>query len=510
MTVAGIIPLPKHATGGGSLRRIGDGVLRVQTAPSPMVEAASDVSENAYGIVIAAVEQGADVVLRYVAADSASTTGADPRPADRRGESEAYRIDVEDDALVLTASSGEGAFRGLLTIAGAVSDGDVPSLEVDDRPDHGWRGLSLDVVRRWFPVEEVIRVIDLLAVHKMNVLHLHLTDSQAWRFEVPGYPGVAAAGASYSSQDLSTIEDYARARYVTIVPELDIPGHVAASLVDADGVEVTTGSHPFVRYLTWDGVGVAEFVRAGFAVLAEHFSSPHLHLGGDEAFGAPHDEYVRFIRASAEAIRTLGRIPIGWQEAVRADALGERDLVQLWIAERDRFDLDKATRTLPEEYHPLLAQAAELFALSVGDPELIGAAGVPAVVSSSDPLYLDRRTSDPSRDPAQSDVWTRLGHPGYDATPTTSVLEWSPSAQADIVAAGVRVAGIEAALWCESVRDFDDVALLLLPRLALVAQKAWHEDADRSDVLEAAALQGPVWDRLGFPAYYRSAEVFGA
>jgi hexosaminidase len=510
MTVTEIIPLPKSMGASGTLRGLRDGVLRVRTAPSSMIEAASAVSSAAFGIVIVVVDEDADVVLRYDDAGTSAPTGADPRPADRRGESEAYRIRVEEDGLLLTAASGEGAFRGLLTIVGAVTDGTLPALHVDDHPDHGWRGLSLDVVRRWFPVEEVTRIIDLLAVHKMNVLHLHLTDSQAWRFEVPDHPGVAAPGESYSLKDLSVLEDYARARYVTIVPEIDVPGHVAASLVEVDGIEVVEGDHPFVRYLTWGGAGVAGFVRDGFAVLAEHFASPYLHLGGDEAFGAPHDEYVRFVRASAEVIRGLGRTPLGWQEAVRADALGDRDLVQLWIAERDRFDLDKAKRTFPEEYHPLLTQAAELFALSVEDAALIGAAGIPTIVSSSDPLYLDRRTSDSSRDRAQDDVWARLGNPGYDATSTTSVLEWSPSTQEDIVDAGVRVAGIEAALWCETVRDFDDVATLLLPRLALIAQRAWDESADRKNVIAAAAAQASVWERLGFESYYRSVEVFGA
>lgn len=510
MTNAESIPLPKSIETGGTLRPLREGALRVRTAASSMIEAASAVSATAFGIAIVVVEDDADVVIRYADTGAPAATGADPRPADRRGESEAYRIRVDEDALLLTAASGEGAFRGLLTIVGAVHEGALPALHVDDHPDHGWRGLSLDVVRRWFPVEEVTRIIDLLAVHKMNVLHLHLTDSQAWRFEVPGHPGVAAPGESYSLKDLSALEDYARARFVTIVPELDVPGHVAASLVEAEGIDVTEGDHPFIRYLTWGGAGVAGFVRDAFAVLAEHFSSPYLHLGGDEAFGAPHDEYVRFIRAGAEVIRALGRIPLGWQEAARADALGDRDLVQLWIAERDRFDLEKARATLPEQYHPLLAQAAELFALSIGDAALIGAAGIPTIVSSSDPLYLDRRTSDASRDPAQDDVWERLGNPGYDATPTTSVLEWSPRTQADIVAGDVRVAGIEAALWCETVRDFDDVALLLLPRLALIAQRAWDEGADREDVIAAAAAQGPVWERLGFASYYRSVEVFGA
>lgn len=510
MTDVDVLPLPRRIEVAESLRELRGDTLRVRTQRSSAIDAASAVSENAYGLRVIAVDEDADVILVDANATAPQPVGADPRPADRRGGSEAYGIRADADTLILTAGSAEATFRGLLTIAGIVTDGVLPLIDVDDHPTCAWRGLSLDVVRRWFPVADVTRIIDLLAVHKMNVLHLHLTDSQAWRFDVPGYPEIASEGESYTLEDLRGLEEYSRTRFVTIVPELDVPGHVAASLMDADGIDVVEGAHPFVRYLTWDGAGVSDFIRAGFAVLADSFSSPHLHLGGDEAFGAPHDVYTRFVSESATVVRSLGRTPIGWQEAVRSGGFGENDLVQLWIAERDRFDLDKAKTTFPEQYHPLLAQAAELFALSVDDPALIGAARIPTIVSSSDPLYLDRRTSDASRVPAQHDVWSRLGNPGYDPTPTTSVLNWDPASQTDIAASGVIVAGIEAALWCESVRDFDDVATLLLPRLALIAQRAWDDSADPDSVISAAATQGSVWERLGFASYYRSTEVFDA
>lgn len=508
MNALDILPLPQRGAASGSLRALNEGALRVQAATVEVIDAASAVCVAAYGIRVVAATDEVDVVIAIEELHAPRPIGADPRPEGRAGASEAYSIRADDDLLRLTAASAEAAFRGLVSIAGSVKDGILPRLRIEDHPAHSWRGLSLDVVRRWFPVDDITRIIDLLAVHKMNVLHLHLTDSQAWRFAVPGYPDIAAEAESYALEDLTSLEEYARERFVTIVPEIDVPGHVAGSLMHADGIDVVEGAHPFVRYLTWDGSGVADFVRAGFAVLAERFASPHLHLGGDEAFGAPHDDYARFIREAAAVVRDLGRTPIGWQEVVRSDGFGRNDLVQLWIAERDRFDLDKARTTFPEQYHPLLAQAAELFALSVDDPARIGSAGIPAIVSSSDPLYLDRRTTDASRDPAQHDVWSRLGNPGYDPTPTTSVLSWDPASQSDIAGSRVLVAGIEAALWCESVHDFDDVATLLLPRLALIAQRAWSNTADADDVIAAAAAQAAMWTRLGFHSYYRSSEVF--
>lgn len=507
--IGSALPLPAEARFGGSLRPA-TGILRLGGEdPS---DALVHLARRAFDIRLVRDDDDPDVIVRRAVVDAPSAAGVDPRPAP---QVESYRVETRGSGWILTAGSDEAAFRGVTTLAAlarAAADADegLPEVEILDYPRYAWRGLSLDVVRRWFPVDEVERVIDLLALHKFSVLHLHLTDTQAWRFAVPGYPSVTSGVDHYSASDLDHLRTYARDRFVTIIPEIDIPGHVAPTVGVGDDIHVGEAAHPFLRYLDVSSPGVAPFLSAAITELAARFDAPFLHLGGDEAFGAPHDAYVQAVREVAALVRGSGRRVIGWQETVRSDALTSDDLSQLWIAERDRFDVEKALRQYPAEFHPLVRRAAALFALAVDDPARLGRAGVPVIVSSSDPLYLDRRPSDPSIDPAQSSLWERLGMPAYEPTPTTDILEWDPTTQQDIVDSGVTVGGVEAALWCESVESFEDVARLLLPRLALVAQRAWSPAAgDRDAILDAAARDASCWRRLGFPEYYQSKEVFG-
>lgn len=506
--MSAVLPIPQRMTCNGVLRSLSNSTLRIGGAPFD-VTAIDDLARRAFGIRIVSDTADADVVLVTEAVDMRAPIGADPRPLRCAGLSEAHRIQPIEGRLTISGAGDEAFFRGLLTVLACLDGDQLPALEVHDYPRFAWRGLSLDVVRRWFPIEDVERVIDLLALHKMNVLHIHLTDSQAWRFAVPGRPTLTPDAEHYISEDLDALVAYARARHITIVPEFDVPGHVAAT-VGADGtVAMTSGGHPFMRYLDWDAPGVAEFVREVLAELAAHFDAPYLHVGGDEAFGAPHNTYVAFLQAAAAEVRSLGRRVIGWQEAIRADALDHADLVQLWISERDRFDEARVKATVAEELHPLVEQAAVLFAESVHDPARIGAAAIKSIISSSDPLYLDRRPSEQSLDEVQNARFESLGNAGYDATRSTDVLHWDPIMQKDIQDADVIVAGIEAALWCETVQDFDDVALLLLPRLALVAQRAWGAaEIDIDEVLATARAQDRRWSGLGFANFHRSTEVF--
>jgi hexosaminidase len=506
--MSAVLPLPHSVARGPVLRTLTERTVHVGSAAMDLT-AITDLAARAFGVRIVADAADPDVVFVDAEVPAPAPTGTDPRPSDRAGRSEAYRIVSVDGRLVLSGASEEAFFRGLITVIASLDERLLPALDVRDHPRFAWRGLSLDVVRRWFPVDEVERVIDLLALHKLNVLHLHLTDSQAWRFAVPGRPALTPDGEHYTADDLERLVAYARARHITIVPEFDVPGHVGPTIENDGRVTVTTGAHPMLRYLEWDARGVADLVRDALTELAARFDAPYLHLGGDEAFGDPRESFAAFLQSACAEVRARGRQVIGWQEATRADALGEGDLVQLWIADRDRFDSGKMKARVPEEYHALVDMAAVLYAEAVDDPTLIAAAGLRAIVSSSDPLYLDRRPSELGLDPEQTARFGSLGNDGYSPTPSTDVLRWDPLTQRDIVESGVAVAGIEAALWCETVDDFDDVAVLLLPRLGFVAQRAWGPaEIDIDEVIAATRDQQSPWAALGFDNFHRSSEVF--
>lgn len=439
--------------------------------------------------------------------------GRDPRPAGRSGQSEAYEFSNDGSLVTISHRGAESLFRALISLAGAVdaAGGDLPLLHAQDAPRYAWRGLSFDVVRHWFPRDEVEKVIDLLALLKFNVLHLHLSDTQAWRFDVPGYPELTAKDPHFSGEDLSALAKYAADRHITIIPEADLPGHTAAVRAALPDLAPGEYAHDMGVFLDWETPGVPAFITAVVTELSHRFDSPHYHIGGDEAFGMPHDRYLATVKEVVSVVRSAGRIPMGWQEVCRAGALGPDDLVQLWIADRDRFDAEKMKQQVPQEYHALVEQAGKLFALAIDDPETAVAAGVPLLDSASDPLYLDRRPAEASSDPEQNAAGQRLGHPGYEKTASLSILEWDPTTQRDLVETQGTVAGIEAALWCESVESFEDATALLLPRLALVAQKAWGPlSHSKEDVLTAVRAQTPAWERLGFHNYYRSVEVYAS
>lgn len=518
MTTMAVLPVPTKITVQQALRARANREFRVLAegdaaeAVNEALSGASALASAAYGESFVAADDAATADVRVViTSDARTATGRDPRAGERAGQGENYTVSVNDGTLVVVAPSAEAVFRSLISIASAHADheAELLSVKIDDEPRFAWRGLSLDVVRTWVSAEEVRRIIDLLALMKMNVLHLHLSDMQAWRLPLEQYPAVTGA-EHYTREELVEIERYATERFVTIVPEVDLPGHVAAAVSAVPELVSGIVLHPMLAYVSWRNPAVRDFVAAALGELTSIFASPHIHIGGDEAFGMPHEEYTEFVEAYRNLVVEAGRIPVGWQESIRAEGWEETDLTQLWVGERDRFDPDKARAEWPESYHPFIAIAAPLFALAVGDPAIAAKRGVPVLVSSSDPLYLDRRPLEKSVDDAQNERLKTLGHQGYDPTESTTILEWEPTTQADIAESGITVSGIEAAVWCESVESFDDLTTLLLPRLGFVAERAWGANGSSTEAAVAAARQqAKAWASLGFTNYHRSALVFG-
>jgi hexosaminidase len=393
---------------------------------------------------------------------------------------ERYSLLIEAGQVIVRAAGPAGTARGLTTLlqlaATAPGAGPreawLPPARIGDAPRYAWRGLSLDVARTFFTVEEIRRVIDLLELYKLNVLHLHLTDDQAWRLPMGRPPGAPESGdPCYSLEDLRGLAAYAADRFVTIVPEVDTPGHVTALLrlhpelgtgrneVD---YEILPG-HP--RHATWldpelpATFGLMEQVLAGLAAI---FPGPYLHIGADEPRGMPDDLYVAYVQRLRRLIRSLGRRPLGWQESARA-GLRPDDVIQFWLTGIE----------LPPGVPPQIrAQADAELALASRDVEAVVAASVPVIVSPLPSCYLDIPYAEPSADPAQGDRQDRLGLRVYAPRSVAASFGWEP---AEVLGPGraAQVAGVEAAIWAETITGFGDLCFLLLPRLAGVAHRAW-------------------------------------
>ncbi|MGI5167891.1 beta-N-acetylhexosaminidase [Spirillospora sp. CA-253888] len=484
----------------------------------------ADLLATLHGVEPVLADGGLRLVLAPSTIEAAPAQGIDPLGG--RSDRERYELVVNEQGATVTASSEEGLFRGAVTFAQLLREEDgglvAPAVHVVDGPAWAWRGLSFDVVRRFFSVAQVKRVIDLLALYKFNVLHLHLSDSQAWRLEIDGWPRLtdpsvwpgkplADEGVRpfYTQADFQEIVAYAAARFVTVVPEIDMPGHVLAAVRAYPELQGTvTPAHELAAFLDPHAEVVERFVTDVIGQVARLAPGPYLHVGGDEAFGMPDDLYAGFTSRALEIVRAAGKKVVGWQEIARCGALTTDDLVQAWIGKGDEFDLEAAKGKIPEKYWPLLEKVAETFAHAVHDVPSAVAANAPVLASASSHMYLDRRYAEASVREDQNDLRTSVGTDAYQARTSRELFAWRPDALAEIPE-GARIAGVEAAIWCETVRGFEDLAFLLLPRLPGIAEKAWTvQDTEWDDYRGRIARHGDWWDRLGLDAYYRSADVF--
>lgn len=239
---------------------------------------------------------------------------------EKSGSQEAYTLHASSEKIVIDGSSPAGIFYGVQTLIQMAypqyQDKDkiiIPNVAIEDQPGFQWRGMHLDVSRHFFPVEFVKKMIDMLALHKMNTFHWHLADDQGWRIEIKRYPKLTEIGGwrdetlighasdqpekfdgirygGYYTQDqIRDVVAYAQSRYVTIVPEIEMPGHAVAALSAYPEYSCTGG--PFKVYPKW-GItedaycagkeGTFEFLENILEEVAGLFPGAYMHIGGDE------------------------------------------------------------------------------------------------------------------------------------------------------------------------------------------------------------------------------------
>ncbi|MGI6878309.1 beta-N-acetylhexosaminidase [Microbacterium sp. gxy059] len=466
-----------------------------------------------------ALRAEADLLARDLAERIGSGPAADAptltlRLGGDHGE-EGYALAVDETGIAIEASAPAGAFwagRTLLQLVeGAGSAARVPAVEVRDAPRFAYRGVMLDIARHFHPVETIVRLIRQASDLKKNVLHLHLTDDQGWRIRLDSRPELAEAasgssvwgdpGGFLTRDDYATIVRAAAERHMTVVPEVDVPGHthavglaypeLAADPVISDAVrevaEIYGGGLPVAgepyhglgvgfSSLVADAPGVDDFLRDVFGELAEMTPGPYLHLGGDEALGTPPDVYREFTARAARIVAETGKTPIAWHEAGAAST-PEGAIGQYW-------GLLEPTDGADEKARAFVARGGRV------------------ILSPADAIYLDMKYD---ADQAVGLTW---------ANGPTSVersYRWDPAG----VIEGLDerdVLGVESALWTETVRTRDDIDHQVLPRLASGAEAGWSAplgstpertwEGFRSRV---AGLAGE-WERQG-ARFFRSPEI---
>jgi hexosaminidase len=282
---------------------------------------------------------------------------------------EGYELTVTPERVIIRASQPAGIFYGKQTLQ-QLLPGPIPCLHIEDRPRFPWRGAMLDVARHFFPKEFVKRYIDLLALHKLNTLHLHLTDDQGWRVEIKKYPKLTEVGSwraetngdgkryggFFTQDDLREIVAYAAERHITVVPEIEMPGHGLAALTAYPELSCTGG--PFKVRTRW-GVEpdvycagnekTFAFVQDVLDEVLAIFPSKFIHIGGDECPKArwkkcpkcqarmkaeglknEHELQSYFIRRIEKHLSSKGRRLIGWSE-IREGGLAKNAALMDWI-----------------------------------------------------------------------------------------------------------------------------------------------------------------------------------
>lgn len=451
------------------------------------------------------------------ASPAAGAVGGGPSNAGEPRD-ERYRLSVTDRALV-TACNAAGAAAGLASLRNLIATAQVGSdesrtvaaCEIDDGPRYAWRSFKLDVGRYWYPVAEVKKVIAQLSRYKVNALVLHLVDNEGWRIEIEGYPEVSAASEKrYTQQDLREIVDYARHREITVIAEIDLPGHCKA-LLDAHpefGVLEHVEGHD-IAYVDPASSELWDFLLDVYSQMLDLTGSGFLHLGGDEAFRMPDDMFADFVHHASALARTLGAEPICYQEGCRA-GLKAGSLTQFWVDFAGPGGLidDLEERAARGEELPFGMKPAAFPFYREGYADLGRAEKqeLGVILSPTSHAYFDVPFADTSADSAQESDRQNIGLPLYRAQTLEEYSDWNPS-EAFVGLDPQFIAGVEATLWSDSIRQISDMQTLLLPRLPGYAERAWsHTPRQWQDLREALAAQAPSWESSGLQ-YFSSSSI---
>jgi hexosaminidase len=388
---------------------------------------------------------------------------------------EGYRLRIAPRGVTLAAPRSAGLFYGVQTLRQllpASAPARLPAGSIEDRPRFAWRGAMLDVARHFFGPADVRRLVDLMAFYKLNRLHLHLTDDQGWRLAIRSWPRLArhggrtqvggGPGGSYTQRQYADLVAHAARRHVTVVPEVDLPGHTNAALaayarLNCDGVarDLYTGIEVGFSSLCLRKELTYGFVDDVLGELAALTPGPYLHVGGDEALSTPREDYVRFMRRVQDIVRAHGKRMIGWEETARA-ALHRTSVVQHW-------------------HDGELARAAV-------------ARGAKLIMSPATKAYLDMKY----------DPGTALGLTWAGTTSVRDAYAWDPAT----VVQGIRerdVLGVEAPLWSETTTTVAELDFLAFPRLLGHAEIGWSPARGRSwgEYRRRLGAHGPLLRRLG-------------
>jgi hexosaminidase len=447
----------------------------------------------------------------------------------RLANDEAYKLTVVRNGIRIEAKTPQGTFYAMQTVRQLLPPQiesnekianvkwTVPCVEIEDAPSFKYRGLHLDVCRHFFGKEDVMRYIDLLAYHKMNTFHWHLTEDQGWRIEIKKYPRLTTVGAKrdreiigmkdegntnrrwvwqlinhdgfFTQDDVREVLAYAEKRFVTVIPEIEMPGHAVAALAAYPEFSCTGG--PFYVEGRWGVLDdifctrdtVFQFLEDILTEVIELFPSKYIHIGGDEA---PKKRWKRchacqmkiqkeglaneyelqsyFIKRIEKFVNSKGRKIIGWDEIFEG-GLAPNATVMAWR----------------NESHAVAAAKA----------------GHDVIITPNSHFYLDHYQADPATQPYS------IG--GF--SPIEKVYNYNPVPKELTAAEAKHILGVQGNVWAEYIHTFDHALYMAYPRAAAIAEIGWTPVAqkDFEDFMKRLRRLALRYDAMGIN--YRKATL---
>lgn len=393
-----------------------------------------------------------------------------------------YFLEIKDNEILIKYSTNNGKFYGFQTLIQLINQfseiKQLPNLQIQDSPKFAWRGMHLDVCRHFFTVEEVKQYIDYLAMYKLNTFHWHLTDDQGWRIEIKKYPKLTQIGSKrkesmigayvddtfdgkpygpyfYTQEQIKEVVKYATERHITVVPEIEMPGHALAALSAYPELACTKG--PFESATKWgvfDDVFCPKdktftFLENVLDEVMTLFPSQYIHIGGDECpktrwkecahcqelikknnLKDEHGLQSYFIQRIEKYVNSKGRKIIGWDEILEG-GLAPNAAVMSWTGIKGGVEAAKSNHF--------------------------------AVMTPGSYCYFDHYQGDPQTEPNAFGGFTPL-EKVYSYNPIPSELNAEQSKY---------ILGVQANLWTEYILDFKQVQYMIFPRLFALSEVGW-------------------------------------
>lgn len=432
------------------------------------------------------VVPGDQSIFAAASADALRTVSLELVDDDRLG-GEGYRIVFDGTEILVRAETETGLFYGLITLAQMVVGARQAPRQfgfpvrgtLTDIPRFAWRGLLVDVARTWYPPAELKAIADLLAWHKINILHLHLNDDEGWRIAVDGYPKVAelcserghgltvppllgssfaSYGGVYSPTEIADLESHVSGLAMTLVPEIDVPGH-AHALIEAmpelrepgDTCGYNSIQGFFGNALNPCLPQTYDFLGATFNTVANVFTGPYVHIGGDEVGAATWSQSPSAVKAASErGLASTGELQSDMFTFVEKRLKSHGRKIVAWEDALEHAALDPSTTVAVAWQHPDRAhERAKL--------------GYDVVLAPGNAYYLDM---------ASTQDWQAAGGYWAGVVPLERTYDFEPDLgwPKELLP---RLRGIHACIWGEYMHDRRNFDALVFPRIFAFAERAW-------------------------------------